>query len=383
MIVDGFFVKNKIKNMNNSEIAKYCAKNKDKMSCHTKEFALLQYASNLQEELDTHVSSIDFEKMNIEIDGAHSSDEKKILINSECAHNKFGIQSFSTIDHELTHALQQDYIEQNPNEERTKLLDYSMNKRNETIDFCNFQAKEINTYTALTRISIESAKYSSLFYHLCISEREAFLAAYQKELEICELFGEEKENIENKVSAEIENFKKIYKCENLSDEEVFSLVDEARTFLIEKRYPDKNKHGNLVANIMYDMCAVMFEKEGLCNYEAYRTSVKHNALLQYGYSHIEYGGKPSNLLQNETRLYSLGEKTEKDIEKMSKEIQNDNPILLMMATIYTNGEAISYLKDKEFLYEYILNNSATGTDIFMQFEDFKEYCEQRQIDLGG
>ena len=68
MIVDGFFVKNKIKNMNNSEIAKYCAKNKDKMSCHTKEFALLQYASNLQEELDTHVSSIDFEKMNIEKD---------------------------------------------------------------------------------------------------------------------------------------------------------------------------------------------------------------------------------------------------------------------------------------------------------------------------
>lgn len=383
MIVDDFIVKNKIKKMNNDEIERYCAKNKNKMSCRAKEFALLQYASNLQEKWNTCVSSIAFKKMDIRTDGTHSSDEKKILINSIYVYNKFGIQSFSTIDHELTHSLQQDYIEQNPNDERAKLLDYSMNKRNETIDFCNFQAKEINTYISLYNPSEKGTEYSSLFYHLCISEREAFLATYQKELEICELFGNKKESIINKVDKKARIFKKIYKCENLTNEEIFSLVDEARTLLIEKRYPNKDKHGNLVANIMYDMCAVMFEKVGLCNYEVYRTSVKHNALLQYGYSHIEYEEKPSNLLQDETRLYSLGEKTEEDVKKMPKEIQNDNPILMMMATIYTNGKAIPYLKDKEFLYEYIINNSSTGPDIFMKFEDFKEYYEQKQIDLGG
>ena len=315
------------------------------------------------------------------MDGAYSSDEKEILINSEYSHNKFGIQSFSTIDHELTHSLQQDYIEQNPNKERTKLLDYSMNKRNETIDFCNFQAKEINTYISLYNLSISGKKYSYLFYHLCISEREAFLADYKKQLEICELFGKKREDIENKVDTEIRNFKKIYKCKNLTNEEIFSLVDEARTLLIERRYPNKDKHGNLVANIMYDMCAVMFEKEGLCNYETYCTSVKHNNLLQYGYSHIEYEGKPSNSLQYETKLYSSKEKTEEDVKKMPKEIQNDNPILLMMATIYTDGKTIPYLKDKKFLYEYIINNSSTGTDIFMKFEDFKEYYEKRQIEM--
>ena len=36
---------------------------------------------------------------------------------------------------------------------------------------------------------------------------------------------------------------------------MFLLIDEARTLLIEKKYPDKDKHGNLVANIMYDIAA--------------------------------------------------------------------------------------------------------------------------------
>ena len=40
MIVDDFIVKNKIKKMNNEEIEKYCAKNKDKMSCRSKVFGL-------------------------------------------------------------------------------------------------------------------------------------------------------------------------------------------------------------------------------------------------------------------------------------------------------------------------------------------------------
>ena len=100
---------------------------------------------------------------------------------------------------------------------------------------------------------------------------------------------------------------------------------------------------------------------------------KHNNLLDYGYTHVLVT-EPSNNLQSDIDYYV---KHLEELGNLSEAKQKDNPNLLALICIYTNGEAFQYVKDKKYLFAQVAEMKYTA----LQFEEmFPEECSKYMPD---
>lgn len=362
-----FLVERKIKKMEDEELVDFYIKNVKNMSLSLKNKIVIESAKRELLVLDISDCSIKIENLPDGFEGLfkEAKDKKEIIISKSVLENASPVKVFGVIKHECMHALQSKLEREFPQDSHSIKLDYSKNKYNEDLNFCNFHFKNNKMYISNEYyISCEGNDIAEMFYHLCISEREAFNAEYKRNKELSErngfLFVEN-----NKVEEQLDFFRKRYNCPNLTSNEIFDLIDSAYANLIEGKYPSTNQDGNLCSNIMYDLCLVSASISGNMDkntvIEYLKQSRKQNELLDYNYTNVNVEF-PSNSLSDQFEYY-LSHLSK--VGEMSDIIQKDNPSLLSTLCIFTNGKALKYVKDKDYLFKKVANMPLTS----IRFED--------------
>lgn len=362
-----FLVERKIKKMEDEELADFYIKNANNMSLSLKNKIVIESAKRELLALGINDCSIKIENLPDGFEGLFKEvkNKKEIIISKSILENASPVKVFGVIKHECMHALQSKLEKEFPQDSHSIKLDYSRNKYNEDLNFCNFHFKNNKMYISNEYyISYEGNDIAEMFYHLCISEREAFDVEYKRNKELSErnglLFVEN-----NKVEEQLDFFRKKYNCPNLTSNEIFDLIDSAYANLIEGKYPGTNKDGNLCANIMYDLCVVSASISGNMDkntvIEYLKKSRKQNELLGYNYTNVNVEF-PSNSLSDKLEYY-LAHLSK--VGEMSDIVQKDNPSLLSTLCIFTNGDALKYVKDKDYLFKKVADMPLTS----IRFED--------------
>ena len=359
-----------------------------KMPYKLKEFSILQYASFIFKEKGIENYSISIDKLNSNIDGYCIPKSnlpeysQKIVLNKSNIDNNNVLALIKTIYHESMHAIQNNLLEMSKNSQfcenmYLKRLDYCKNKVDIDINFCNFKFRNVSLHIrqASNNVSDYNEK-SSIFYHLNISEREAFL-----EEERVSLFFQKKYNIceKNKycISKNVDNFNRLYHC-NLSKEEVFDVIDQCYENLVEHKNPSHTEEGNLVATVMYDVCLVAGYNSGLLNEKEVQKlstlQAKQQILAKEDY--LVYGIKSDKNIFLSKKEQEEFVKNPELLETLSKIEQNLNPVLIWNVISKNRNKGADFfnglLKDKNSFFKQIVKN-----------ETSREMCEECLSALFG
>lgn len=285
-----FFIERKLKKMEDEELVDFYIKNADGMSYNLKKKFVLESTKRELFRMGIENCNVKMQTLPLYMEGVFIEEKNEIAIGDFVAKYFLSTKVFSVITHECTHSYQAKLEKDSPQDPHSIKLEYSRHRNHEEINFCGFHFSDVNMYTSNYKsIAFKENQLAEMFYYLCISEREAFLAGYKREKEICE--RNEIPFLEyNEVSNQVERFKQRYDCPNFTDSEVFEMIDIAYANLIEGKIPSTDKMGNLCANVMYDLCVVSAHLSGKTSKQQVSEYLmignKHENLLKYGYSSI-------------------------------------------------------------------------------------------------
>lgn len=357
----------KINKMNKEQLEEHLILYFDKMSPKLKEVSILKYGEFILKENEIENYKIEVKELeNPNINGhcypkiRNFQDSEKIILNKSYINSKKIFDIIATIYHECKHAIQNNILESSKNNnlyhnEYAKSLDYCKNKISIDINFCNFNLKDVSLHIKFNNIlSMES----SLFYHLNISEREAFLE--EQQCIVLQKKYQQKGQYNYNIQQDITFFNLYYHC-NLSNEKVFDIIDKCYENLVENKLPSHNEEGNLIATVMYDMCLVVgynsgvLSKEEVLKLSTLKEKQKNLAKEDFIVYGTTYDG---NLFSNEKQEQIV--KNPKLLKNLTKIEQNAN-CFLIWRIIYNNKDSPpeffnELLKDKETFFKQIVEN---------------------------
>lgn len=204
--------------------------------------------------------------------GRYEPERKCIILNecSFCTENKDdGIYAYYTLIHEFQHAVQ-DYLIRNINEYNEKSDEYKYVNRlrivrdvhDRNICFCNINGNADFHFNVLSSESCTSWSLahdlSEMLYTLSTTERDAFYYGKIKKDILCDNLKFQDSNVkisfnDCSVENELNNFRSTYKCQNISDTDIFNIIDKC----IDNLYLGHLPENNLCASVMYDMTCIM------------------------------------------------------------------------------------------------------------------------------
>lgn len=270
--------------------------------------------------------------------GIYDKSCRKIYINeNDFYKSDMGYDIYKTLIHELYHSYQ-DLLLINTisnKNEKIDILNFYQNEINKKFLFLNFNDKgnfHINKYDSFYFSAINNL--SDIFYHLNLSERQAFEYQYNKAKSV---LNNDVNNI-NYTDFYIQQFNIVYKT-FLEKEQICKIIDDCFYMLSQNLQPETD----LEASVMYDICCLaLLENNKVTEIECNKmlqNSYKKVQLAEYGYCLNEddrYGKYViTNGLKNKAKEYSS---SKQEFEKLTPFEQQDNPYIILLSIVNLQEE---------------------------------------------